>query len=571
MFQRDQLLSILKRVGASQPASFFESQTLDFKQPKANPKETLSLLADAAVCFANADGGTIVLGVNDKATNRAQAFVGVNGAYSVEVVRRGIFDRTSPSLTTFAYEIEEEDAKLIVIDVPTGVLPHSNTAGTATRRLGKECRPFSPDQQREVQMARGHLDWSSEASGLSLKAAAETEVDRLRRLLSNAGSRELAELRKRPLLEALGLMHAGGTLTNAGVVLLAQEENLVAAVPAYGYSYQYRPTPGSEATTRFRQARPLLAAIEALLDAVERSIEVRPLNLAGGVQLQLVDYPMDAVRELVVNAFIHRSYETPGTVDIEHAPERLSVTSPGGLVAGVTPSNILTVPSTPRHRLLADVITRTRVAERTGQGIDRAYREMLQAGKEPPLFEDSGFLTRVVLAGGIGNDAFVRFITDLPSELASDVEVLLALAFLRARSTVDAKRLAQVIQRNPVEAQDVLDRLASEEIGILEPTRGTVRRHFPSYRLRSEPLAALARAVGYRRRTVDQMDAKVIEHVTEYGFVTNRTLQRMFDMNVYAARNLLGDLQARGLVEKIGTARGGPGVRYGPGRNMPRS
>ena len=571
MLGREELARLLQRVASPQPASFFESQTLDFKQPKPNVKDTLNLLADAAVCFANADGGTVVLGVNDKASTRSQAFVGVDGAYTTEIVRRGIFDRTSPSLTTFAYELEQEEARLIVIDVPAGVLPHSNSAGLATRRLGKECRPFPPDEQREVQMARGQLDWSADASGLSIEAISETELDRLRRFLRNAGGRDLADLRPRPLLEALHVMHSDGTLTKAGALVLATEDDLAQALPTYGYSYQYRPTAGSEAITRFRQARPVLAAIEALLDAVERSIEIRPLNLAGGVQLQLVDYPMNAVRELVVNAFIHRSYELPGTVDVEHTPERLSVTSPGGLVAGVTPGNILTAPSTPRHRLLAEVITRTRVAERTGQGVDRAYREMLRAGKEPPLFEDSGLATRAVLAGGIGNDAFVRFVTDLPPELSSDVEVLLAVALLRARTTVDAKRLAQVIQRNPVEAQDVLERLAGEEVRIVEPTRGTVRRRMPSYRLRSEPLAALARAVGYRRRTFDQTDEKVIEHVREYGFITNRTLQRMFDVNVYVARNLLTDLQARGLVEKIGTARGGPGVRYGPGPKMPVS
>jgi len=66
------------------------------------------------------------------------------------------------------------------------------------------------------------------------------------------------------------------------------------------------------------------------------------------------------------------------------------------------------------------------------------------------------------------------------------------------------------------------------------------------------------------------MDEKVIEHVREYGFVTNRTLQRLFDRDLYAARNLLYDLRERGLLEKIGTARGGPGVRYGPGPKFPK-
>jgi ATP-dependent DNA helicase RecG len=570
MHSREEVQGVLGNVAAPRPAGFYESQTFDFKQSKRDVKETLSLLADAAVCFANAEGGTIVFGVNDKATTRAQAFVGVDAAYSVEVVRRGIFDRTSPSLTTIAYELEAEGVRLIVVDVPPGVLPHSNSAGLATRRLGKECRPFPPDQQREVQMARGHLDWSAEPSSLTVAELAETEIKRLRMYLENAGSTDLASLRTRPLLEALRLAMGDGQLTNAGAIMLAAEEDLVSAIPSYGYSYQYRPTAGSEATRRFRESRPILAAVEGLLDAVQRSVEVRPLNLAGGVQLELVDYPMDALRELVVNAFIHRSYEQPGTVDVEHTPERLSISSPGGLVAGVTPENILTAPSTPRHQLLAEVISRTRIAERTGQGVDRAYREMLKVGKEPPLFEDSGVLTRAVLAGGIGNDSFVRFIADLPTGLSSDVEILLTLDYLRGRSTVDAKRLAQVIQRNPVEAQDVLERLASENVEVIEPTRGTVRRRFPAYRLRSEPLAALARAVGYHRRSMDQTDKKVIEHIREYDVITNRTLQRMFDIGVYAARNLLTDLQARGLVEKIGTARGGPGVQYGRGPRFPR-
>lgn len=556
------------RVGRRQSASFYESQVLEFKETGRSPKETLVLLADAAVCFANAEGGTIVLGVNDKATTRAQALVGVEPSYSVEAVRRGIFDRTVPSLTCNAYEWEEDRVRLVVIEVPPGVLPISTSAGTATRRLGKECRPFTPDQQREMLVARGQVDWSAESSGASVRDLSRLEVERLRQLLVDTGSEELARLTGARLLDALRL-RVDGEVTNAAVLLLGTEELIGDLIPNYGYSYQYRPTAGREATSRFRQARPLAAALEAILDAVERALELRPLNLAGGTQVQLVDYPARAVRELVVNAFIHRSYDAPGTVDVEHTPERLSVISPGGLVAGVTPANILTHPSTPRHQLLAEVVSRVRLAERTGQGIDRAYREMLRAGKEPPVFEDSGLVTRAILGGGIGNDALVRFLTDLPAELGQDVEILLTLAALRSRQSIEAKRLALVIQRNVVEAQDVLERLASEEVAILESTRSTVRRQFPTYRLRGECLAALSRAVTYHRRTSDQTDQKVIDHVREYKFVTNRTLQRLFDVNVYSARNLLSDFQSRGILKKIGTAKGGPGVRYGPGPDFP--
>jgi hypothetical protein len=131
-----------------------------------------------------------------------------------------------------------------------------------------------------------------------------------------------------------------------------------------------------------------------------------------------------------------------------------------------------------------------------------------------------------VLPGGIGNDSFVRFLSDLPDGLSRDVEVLLALTLLRRHSSIDAPRLSEAVQRSPVETQrDVLARLTDGH-RLIEATRRTVRRPFPTYRLRSQVLAAMSTAVAYRRRGVDDIDGKIIEHVREYGSVSNRTVQR---------------------------------------------
>lgn len=559
----------LARIGHGEPASVFESQTLEFKRPGRSAKETLELLADATVCFANAQGGTIVLGIDDKATTRQSALVGAEPALSLDAVRRGIFDRTRPNLTVSAEEHTVDGVRLLELTVVEGIELYSNAKGLATRRLGSDCLPFPPEQQVEVRRARGQLDWSAEEVDHGPEALSQIEFERVRRLLRTSGREELASLNDRKLLEAMRLLTAGGRLTHAAVVLLGSEELLRAIVPAYGFTYQYRPSPGSEASYAVREVKSLPAAVESLLELVERRGETRPLNLAGGVQLALADYPATAVREVVVNALVHRDLPTGGTVDIEHSPERLVIQSPGGLVIGVTPENILTHPSTPRHRLLAESVALLQLAERTGQGIDRAYREMLSVGKEPPSIVDDGLRVRAGLDGGIGNDAFVRFVRDLPEACRGDVDVLITLATLRGFSTVDATRIGQAIQRTAAEAQEVLSRMADRELALLEPTRRTLNRPFPHYRLRNEPLAALARAVSYRRRTIDQIDEKVIEHVREYGFVTNRTIQRLFDRDIYASRNLLTDLRERGLLEKLGTARGGPGVKYGPGPKFP--
>ncbi|MEV7964866.1 ATP-binding protein [Sphaerisporangium sp. NPDC088356] len=560
---------MLAIVGQGVTADALETEALDFKMVADSPKSTLNLLADALVCFVNARGGTVVLGVDDKAITRDLALRGVPMSYSVDLIRKGIFDRTRPPLTAFVNEKIIDGVRLILITVPQGVMPHSNAAGLATRRLGKECLPFPPDQQREAMIARGQVDWSADASSIGIDKLSAIEFERLRRILTASGRDHLADLGDQALLESLRLIAPNGGITNAGVLLLGDEPLLNQIVPGYGYSYQFRPTTGSEATGRIRGTRPLIAAIQALTDAIETRREVHPLNVAGGVQLQLTDYPNEAVRELIINAFIHRSYETSGTVDIEHSPERLIITSPGGLVSGVTPSNILTYPSTPRNRLLTETVSMLQLAERTGQGVGRAYREMLRIGKEPPLFEDHGTLVRATLAGGIGNDAFVRFISDLPTKAARDLNVLLALSHLRHSKNIDAMKLAEIIQRTPVEAQEVLSTM-TDEYDLLEPTRRTLNKPFPTYHLRAQVLTAMSRSVTYRRHSATEADQKVIDHVREYGYVTNQTIRRLFDLHVYAARDLINGLRDREILEKIGAARGGAGVRYGPGKNFPK-
>lgn len=558
----------LGAVGDGVAAGALETQTLDFKSVTDSIKTTYQMVAEALVCFANADGGTVVLGVDDKATSRVDALQGVPSRYTVEGLRKGVFDRSRPPITPFVGEHLVDGVRIVLLSVPPGVMPHSTAAGLATRRLGKECLPFTPDQQREVLIARGQVDWSAEASGAEVRDLSAIEFERMRQLLVAGGRDHLAELDDSSLVAALRLTASDGSVTNAGVLLLGDEQLIHRVVPSYGYSYQFRPSAGSEATVRTRGSRPLLEAVGILIEAVDTRREIHPLNVSGGVQLQLTDYPRDAARELVVNAMIHRSYETAGSVDVEHSPERLLITSPGGLVAGVTPENILTHPSTPRNRLLTEAVATLQLAERTGQGIDRAYREMLRIGKEPPSFADGGTLVRAALAGGIGNDAFVRFINDLPPRSARDVNVLLVLSILRGSATVDAPRVASAVQRPPMEAQEVLATMA-HDLGLLEPTRRTVRKAFPTYRLRSDAIAAMSRAVAYRRRDLDDTDQKVIDHVREYGFVTNRTVQRMFDLHVFAARDLIYDLRSREILEKIGEARGGTGVRYGPGLRFP--
>lgn len=568
MFEFSQVLAMLQRGVA---ASALETNALEFKQEDGSLKRTLEVLADAVVCLVNAEGGRIVVGVADRPGD-AGSLMGVSSELAVDVVVRGIFDRTRPSLSVPIEEHHQDGKRFLVITVPRGATFYANAKGTATRRVGTECQPFPPEQQRQAMAARGLYDWSAEVSGEAESAVSPAELDRLRELLRAAGKQDVAALDDGRMLRDLRLVTLDGGLTQAGLLLIGRQDVIRTAVPTYEYAYQYRPSPGGEAVAHFRETRPLLAGIERLMDAVEVRRTVHPINLSGGVQLQLYDYPTRAVRELAVNAMVHRDYETEGAVEMEHSPQRLVVSSPGGLVFGVTPQNILTHPSTPRNRLLLEVVTSLqiaeRTAERTGQGVDRVYREMLRAGKPPPAYRDDGIRVEVTMPGGAGDESFTRFVSaELDETMATNLEVLLALDHLRYHKTLRADQLAPRIQRAPAEAESKLERMA--HAGLVEPSRRTARRPFPTYSLTAKTLSGLGRSVTYYRPTNTGIDRKVVEHVREYGFVTNQTLRRLFDLNVFPARDLLRDLQTRGILSKLDDKTAGPGVRYGPGPAFP--
>lgn len=210
------------------PARQLESDTLEFKQPGRDLKETLRILADAAVCFANARGGDIVLGVIDD-IGGTDAYVDVPPDLSIDMGRKGIFDRTRPSMTCFVSARVEHGRRIVVISVPPAVGTCSNAAGLATRQMGRECLPFTPDQQREVLASRGLIDWSAGRTAVAVEQLAALEVERLRQLLRRAGREEVATLETSRLLVDLRLTSDEGTVNRAGVLLLAPTEVLAAA------------------------------------------------------------------------------------------------------------------------------------------------------------------------------------------------------------------------------------------------------------------------------------------------------------------------------------------------------
>lgn len=129
------ITAALQRIVDGERASSVESYTIDFKEEASSASETEKLLRDAAICFANSDGGTIVLGVDDDASG-PEAFTGTE--FDAQIAQRRIYELTQPSILVTSDELTFSSARLLVISVPPQLRDPRGPAGpcTASSRHG---------------------------------------------------------------------------------------------------------------------------------------------------------------------------------------------------------------------------------------------------------------------------------------------------------------------------------------------------------------------------------------------------------------------------------------------------
>ncbi|MDZ7578929.1 MAG: ATP-binding protein [Candidatus Nanopelagicales bacterium] len=551
---------IIATIGDSWDADRREGPGIDFKETPATTgrnagrhqwKAFYDGLAETAVCLANADGGCLVIGVRNKALSRMDALPGVPDTCDVPEIVDAIFSRTSPPITLIPAVREVEGRRLILAVVrPTGSV-HCTTSGVYKIRLNNKCQPLHGEQLRGLQSLRGQYDWTAGPSGVSTSELSRAALERASVLLQEKGHDDLAQLAEaqpEEFCRARKLIASDGSLTRAAVLLFGNAGAL-RAISEWGVNVQARESAGSDPQILIRRdesEQPLVLLLDHLLSTVRTLTKVQTIRV-GARQIELRDYPLDALREVFANAFAHRDWEVPGVVEIVHSPDELVVSSPGGLLPTLRADRLLHDATASRNRLLADNFAKMHLAEMSGLGLDRAFREMARLGKEPPKLED-GPRFRVTMPGGRGDEAFARYVhgADFPGSLSNDLDVLMIATALRHRKSLDADGLVSRLQRPPEAIERVLRRMADSL--IVQPTKATSRRSHPKYGLTPKAITAMGEAVSYRTRSIDQDDRKIIAHLLRHSRITNEDVRNYLDCDTATARNRLSRFRSLGLI-----------------------
>jgi ATP-dependent DNA helicase RecG len=466
---RDAIVELLDQLDCS-VADDLESQFLDFK-PWQGPKEDLRVACEYAARFANASGGVVIFGVSDKQLGRIQAIHGA-ASYDLDLFRKGIYNGTSPGIDAEVFEIDvpEGTGKLLVMRVAEGKQkPYGTSGGVFKRRVGKNCMPLDPAEFQRTQIATAAVDWSgAPALGIGMADLDPLQIERARQVLrSKNPSSGLIELADIPFLEGLEALR-GGQVTHAGMLLFARREVLTRHCPQAQFHYVFHDSETTVARNDLERL-PLLEAVERIEHIFSGPMNPEKEIEIGLFKLRIPQFPIEGVREAVLNALTHRDYQHSGEVLVRHSAKELVVTSPGGFVDGITPENILRHEAVPRNRTLANALVKLRLVESSGIGRRRIFRSALVYGKRRPEYATDGFSVTLRIFNQGAHEALARLIARLDAQGAEvGLDQLLVLDALRGQDFIDTAEAANVLQLSRDDARRVLDGMCLPPLSLIE-------------------------------------------------------------------------------------------------------
>lgn len=464
-----EILNLLDRLD-HQVADDLETAWLEFK-PWQGPKDDMRIAVEYSVCFANTDGGVIVFGVADQARGRAKAIHGAKG-YTLDTWRRDIFASIRPNLSVEVDEltVPEGTGKLLIVRVPQGTDgPYGTVQGLFKKRVGKNCMPMDPQSFLQGRVSTGAIDWSGQpAEGIELSDLDPVEIARARNVLRRINPEsDLLKLEDRTFLVGLGAVRAG-LVTHTGLLLFGREQVLGERCPQHQVHYVHEIS-DTEVARNDSYRSGLLNILERVEQAFTGPANPEQELTVGLFKLRIPAFPIEVVREAVLNAVTHRDYTNPGEALIRHTNRELVVTSPGGFLADITPRNILRHEPISRNKTLAEAFEKLRLVERAGVGRRRIFVTMLSYGKRIPQYETDGVRVTLRIFDGTFDQRMASLVAQWKQQGRDiDLDALLVLAFLREHAFVDTLSASELLQLPRDAARAMLDQLAQPRTGILE-------------------------------------------------------------------------------------------------------
>ena len=395
-----------------------ESETTEFKE--AFDRETVV----TAGAFANTRGGTIMVGITD----RGKVIGASIGVESLKEWANTISQSTEPRSIP-EMEVQSHEGKSVVaIHIKENPLKPVSVRGRCYRRVGPSNRPMQPHEIADM-----HLQ--SIGSSRDLTPAPQTTVADLDlakvadyiRKANETGRRKIGpDESPQTVLEKIGLVQ-NNKPTWAAILLFGKEpQRLLSQATIHCGLFD---ADEISVTDDRMVSGTIIEQVDDAMEFIRKNIRVAFVMTGEPARKQVWDYPVEALREAVINAVCHRDYTINSVVEIRIIRNSLKVWSPGRLAPGITmPELFISHASVLRNKGIAQILYDIGWIERWGSGIQKMRSANEAAGLPEPVFqEDQGF--SVIFRKDV-------FTTDYLSRVGLNSRQIQAVEFIRAKGKI---------------------------------------------------------------------------------------------------------------------------------------
>src|SRR3989344_5379580 len=356
---------MLKEAELRQIIAQGETQEVEFKEGIPPAQE----LGRTACAFANTDGGIILFGVSSK-----KEIVGLSHDLDkVQQSNANCLRKVQPSLMVHQHVSGLDGEQILYLEI-------SKLEGESLIEFLKYRQIYCFDEQ-DSDKRIGDLDREKVQYYLSLRE----QPDYLKThsmedfLLSN----QLARRNGRFIIKNVAVLF----FHNNSYSIFPQSEIRFA---------QFSGTEAVEIVAQKDFKQDLLANVEGILLFMREMLPKKIVTDGTARRDEVYQYPLSALREIIINAVSHRDYFSYDCIQINMFSDRIEISNPGGLSQGLT-KEFFGKRSVRRNPLTYQLLRNTKYVEGLGTGVPKIYHDMRKQGlSDPEFIFDGGFFCVVL-------------------------------------------------------------------------------------------------------------------------------------------------------------------------------